>query len=275
MKKLILVIAVLLVATGIIWYAINTAPVESEQLVVTGSATLAPLMQDIAERYQSLHPRAQIAIQANNSLQGVADVRQGTADIGLVSRDPSMQEKDLNWFMLAKDGIGVIVHKDNPITALTDKQIAAIFTGDITRWDAAGGNSAGITTVNAAEGNSSRTVFVKYFGIKAAELAQGPIIGYNEQIIKTVAGNPAAIGYASLGIAEQMAKQGTAIKLLPLESVTASMENVRRGRYPLTRTLNLVTRSAPQGLAKRFIDYTLSREAAALIKAHGFIPAAK
>lgn len=275
MKKLTLVIAVLIVVFGIIRYAVNTAPVESEQLVVTGSATLAPLVQNIAEHYHSLHPAAQIAIQPNDSMQGIADVRQGTADIGMVSREPAQQEADLNWFTLGRDGLAIIVHQANPVTALTDEQIAAVFMGKISHWNAVGGDSAAISTVNTAEGSSNLAVFLNHFRLKAGDLAKGLIAGDNEQVITAVAGDHDAIGYASLSRAERMRKQGAAIKLLPLDAVTATLGNVRSGRYPLVWTLNLVTRSAPQGLAQRFIRYALSPAAARLIEDHGFIPAAK
>ena len=275
MKKLILIVAVVAVVSGIIWYALNTAPEESEQLIVSGSGTMAPLMQKIVERYQSAHPKAQIVIQVNDSLQGIADVRQGTADIGMISRDPAPAEKDMKWFTLGRDGLAVMVHAANPVTALTNQQIVAIFTGKITRWDDAGGNDTAIETINTAEGSSALAVFLNHFGLKSADLANGLVTGYNEQVIRTVGGNPNAIGYASLSIAQHMIKLGTAVKLLPLNSVTATTENVRRGLYPMVRTLNLVTRFAPQGLAHRFIDYAVSREAAQLIQDQGFTPAAR
>ena len=82
-----------------------------------------------------------------------------------------------------------------------------------------------------------------YFGLKNTEVKPQVVIGDNQQGIKTVVGNPDAIGYVSVGTAEYEASQGAAIKLLPLEGIAASVENVRNRSFPLSRPLNLVTRA--------------------------------
>src|SRR5260370_941387 len=81
------------------------------------------------------------------------------------------------------------------------------------------------------------------------------VIGDNQQGIKTVAGNPDSIGYVSIGTAEYEAGHGSAIKLLPCSGVAASIENVKNKSFPLSRPLNLVTKTAPAGLAREFIDF--------------------
>ena len=68
------------------------------------------------------------------------------------------------------------------------------------------------------------------------------IIGSNTEDIAFIAGDPYAIGYVSIGSAELALKKGANIKLLKLEGIDASIENVKNKTYPLTRPLNVVTR---------------------------------
>src|SRR5262249_42904083 len=152
----------------------------------------------------------------------------------------------------------VILHKENPVSTLTNAQIVAIYTGKITNWSEVGGNDARITVVNKAEGRSTLELFCAFFKLKNSDIKAHSVIGDNEQGIKQVAGNPNAIGYVSIGTAEHDAAHGSPIKLLPIGGVVASSENVANGKFPLSRPLNLVTKSPPEGLVKDFIDFATS-----------------
>lgn len=94
---------------------------ESRPVVVTGSSTIAPVLGEIAKKYESLHPRVRIDVQAGGSSRGITDARSGLAAIGMVSRSLAPEEKDLSVYALAKDGVCVIVHADNPIASLSVK----------------------------------------------------------------------------------------------------------------------------------------------------------
>ena len=244
------------------------------KLVITGASTLAPLIAEIGKRFESLHPTVRIDVQSGGSSRGVADVRQGLADIGMVSRAMKEDERDLSAFPVARDGVCPILHQENPVQALTDEQIVAIYTGKITNWKAVGGNDAPITVVNKAEGRSTLEVFLQYFKLKNVDVKAQVVIGDNEQGVKTVAGNRNAIGYVSIGTAEYDATHGVPIKLLPVGGVTASTESVRKGTFPLSRPLHIVTRTSPTGLAKAFIEYAQSKTVYDLIRQQYFVPLA-
>ncbi|MEO8599158.1 MAG: phosphate ABC transporter substrate-binding protein, partial [bacterium] len=233
----------------------GAALASADRLVLTGSSTVAPLALEIAKRFEQQNPGVRVDVQSGGSSRGVADARSGLADIGMVSRALKPEENDLIAHTIAMDGIGIILHSGNPVQSLSDTQIIAIYTGQIANWKAVGGRDARITVVNKAEGRSTLELFLHHFALKNSEIKAQVVIGENEQGIKTVAGNPAAIGYVSIGTAEFDAAHGTPIKLLPMAGVAATVANVRDGRFPLSRPLNLVTRGAPSGLAKRFIDF--------------------
>lgn len=242
------------------------------KLVITGASTLAPLIAEIGKRFESLYPKVRVDVQTGGSSRGVADTRQGLADIGMVSRAMKDEEKDLHAFPVARDGVGIILHKDNPVQTLTDEQVIAIYTGKINNWKDVGGRDATITVVNKAEGRSTLEVFLHYFKLKNTDVKVQVVIGDNEQGVKTVAGNRNAIGYVSIGTAEYDASQGVPIKLLPVGGTPASTETVRNGTFPISRPLHIVTRTAPAGSAKAFIDFAQSKAVHDIIKQQYFVP---
>lgn len=241
-------------------------------LVLTGSSTVAPLALEIAKRFESRHPAVRIDVQTGGSSRGIADARRGLADIGMASRALKPDEHDLHAFAIARDGICSIVHSDNPIGALTDEQVVSIYTGKVKNWSEVGGRDAPITVVNKAQGRSTLELFVSYFKLESDQLRADVVIGDNEQGIKTVAGNPNAIGYVSIGTAEYDAEHGIPIKLLPVGGMAASVENVAGGSFPLSRPLNLVTRQEPTGLVKKFIGFAQSDAAGDLVREQYFVP---
>lgn len=245
-----------------------------EKLVLTGSSTVAPLAAEIGKRFESLYPNVRIDVQTGGSSRGVNDARSGLAEIGMASRPLKADEADLQSFTIALDGICVILNSANPLTALDKQQIVDIFSGKVTNWKEIGGNDAPITVVNKAEGRSTLELFLHYFALNNTDIKAQVVIGDNQQGIKTVAGNPNAIGYVSVGAAEYEAGHAAAIKLLPLDGVEATVENVRNGGFPLSRPLNLVTKTGPGGIAKTFIDFASSAEVNDLIEAQYFVPVA-
>jgi len=247
----------------------------AEKLVLTGSSTVAPLASEIGKRFEALHPGVHVDVQSGGSGRGVTDSRQGLADIGLVSRALKEDEKDLVSHTIALDGVCVILHQDNPIAALKDEQVIAIYTGKVTNWKDVGGKDAPITVVNKAEGRSTLELFCHYYKLKNSDLKAHVVIGDNQQGIKTVAGNPDSVGYVSIGTAEYEAGHGSAIKLLPCSGVAASIDNVKNKTFPLSRPLNLVTRKAPEGLAKEFIAFAQSEKVHDIVKEQYFVPVAR
>jgi phosphate transport system substrate-binding protein len=226
----------------------------------------------MGKRFESLHPGTRIDVQTGGSSRGIADAVNGLADIGMASRALKPQEKDLYGWVIAHDGITIILHKDNPIQTLTDDQIKGIYTGIITNWKTVGGLDAPITVVNKAEGRSTLELFLHYFTLSNRDITAHVVIGDNEQGIKTVAGNPHAIGYVSIGTAQYDATHGIPIRLLPLQHIPATIDNVREGLFPLSRPLTLVTKSPPAGLMKTFIDFAQSAQVNDLILKQYFVP---
>lgn len=264
-----------MLAVGSLMLAPTLSFAAKQRIIVTGASTLAPLISDAAKRFEHSHPGTQIDIQTGGTSRGIQDARTGMAEIGMVSRDLKDDEKDLASFPVAYDGVAMLVNQQNPIDRLTDQQVVDIYTGKLTNWSDLGGKAEKIILVNKAEGRSTLEVFLAHFKLRNSQIRPNVIIGENLQGIKTVAANPAAIGYVSIGSASASRSSGVPIKLLKLNDIEPSPENVQARKFPLMRTLNLVTGPGTSDLGREFVRYIRSGIVDDLIKTHFFIPLAR
>jgi phosphate transport system substrate-binding protein len=242
------------------------------RLTITGSSTVAPVVGEIARRFEAGNPGVRIDVQTGGSSRGIADARRGLAHIGMVSRALGADEDDLEGRVIGWDGIAMIAHRDNPVDALTRRQVVAIFTGRVSRWDEMGGSEAPITVVNKADGRSTLELFLSHFGLRSDQVRPSVIIGDNQQGIRTVAGDPNALGYVSIGTALFEVSRGTPIRVLLLDGAAPSLAAVADGSFSLSRPLLLVTRPEPDPLARAFLDYAASPAVHDLLEAQYFVP---
>lgn len=245
---------------------------ERRTITITGSSTIAPILLEMAKAYEQKTPDTRIDVQTGGSSRGLADARSGKADVGMVSREPKSGEDDLNWTLVANDGLAIIVHATNQVAELTNDQIRAIYRNEIDDWAKVGGNPGPITRVHKAEGRSTLELFLKFFKLKNIEVRPQAIVGDNMQGVQTVAANPSAVGYVSIGTAETAAADGVPIRLLPYNKVAATVANVENGSFPLLRQLNLVTKEPIAPYIKAFLDFATSKAADPFIKEQAFVP---
>ncbi len=244
----------------------------SGKLTVTGSSTVAPLAAEIAKRFETEYPEVRIDVQTGGSSRGIADALSGVADLGMASRAMKTDEEGqgLIGHRLAVDGVSIIVNSENSIDGLTKQQVVQLFTGEITNWSDLGGSDAEVVVVNKAEGRATLEVFLNHFELKNEQIQADVVVGDNQHGIKTVAWNPLAIGYVSIGAAQSEADLGTPIRLVPVDGVEPTAANVASGRFEVTRPLLIVSKGEPVGLAAAFLEYAMSPTVHDLIKAQGF-----
>lgn len=102
-------------------------------LTIAGSTSVTPLMEKLVEKYKNINPDANIEIQSTGSSSGIESTISDVSQIAMASRELKDDEKDkLQVEVLAKDGIAVIVNKDNSkLNDLTKEQLKEIFSGKI------------------------------------------------------------------------------------------------------------------------------------------------
>ncbi len=106
------------------------------KITVAGSSSVTPVMEKLAEAYESVNEKVEIEVQQSDSTTGMQSAIDGLCDIGMASRElkESELEAGLTPTVIAQDGIAVIVNKDAGIEELTSEQIRGIYTGEITDW---------------------------------------------------------------------------------------------------------------------------------------------
>ena len=103
---------------------------------VVGSTSVTPVMEKLAEAYSALNEGVTINITSNGSSAGMEAAMNGTADLGMASRELDEEEQAaLNFDAIAIDGIAVIAHPENPISGLTLENVKQIFLGEVTEWE--------------------------------------------------------------------------------------------------------------------------------------------
>lgn len=249
------------------------APQDKQTITLSGSSTIAPLMVEIGKRFETQHPDVRVDVQAGGTSRGIQDARSGLAAIGMVSRSLNADERDLTPYTIAQDGIAMIVHASNPLAGISSEQVVALYTDKLNDWEDLGGAAGQVVKVHKAEGRSTLELFLKHFKLDNAEVHPDLVIGDNQQGIKSVAGNPLAIGYVSIGSAEYEVKLGAPIQLLALDGQAASTAALLAGQYQLSRELNLVVNGEPDANTRALLAFAQSREVADLVDQHAFIPA--
>jgi len=106
------------------------------KITISGSSSVSPLMEKLAEAYKELNPEVAIEINTTDSTGGMNDAANGVSDIGMASRALKESETaQLTGTTIAMDGIAVIINNNNPAENLTVEQICAIYTGEVTEWE--------------------------------------------------------------------------------------------------------------------------------------------
>jgi phosphate transport system substrate-binding protein len=223
-------------------------------------------------RFSTIHPGIQIEVQTVGSGRGIDDVVKGKANIGMASRALTDTESGLYSFAIARDGICLVVHRDNPVRVLNNRQVVNIYTGKINNWSKVGGKDAPIVTINVSQGLGSSDIFTNYFGIRYADIKSHIVVSGNPERVTALVDNPNGITYMSVGAAQSQVERGAPIKLLPIDGVAATAKNIRTGNFPISRPLLLVTKELPTGLVKDFINFSLSSQITHIVLQHDFVP---
>ena len=249
---------------------------QAERLVIKGSDTLgAKLVPQLAEQFKAQNPGATFDIAAEGSTTGIAAITDGTAQIGMSSRRAKPAEvgaasgKGVNMkpTIVAYDGIAVIVNANNPVKGLTRKQVEQIFTGESTDWSAVGGSGGKISiyTRNTSSGTYSD---FKELAMKKRDYAGGSQkMAGNEQIASEVGKNPNGVGYVGLAY-----DKAPGVKAVPIDGILPSVQTVQAKTYPYARPTFYYTNGEPNGLAKQFLDFTISSAGQKIVQQVGFVP---
>jgi phosphate transport system substrate-binding protein len=248
----------------------------TETIVIKGSDTLgAKMVPQIAEAFKAKMAQQGVEvafeIAAEGSSTGVASVIDGTAAIGMSSRDPKAKEVakakskgvDMQTITVAKDGIALIVNEASPLEGIALEEIELIFSGDVTDWSGITAQTGSISAYTRNTSSGTYAVFQKMamnsrdYGSDTQKMAG------NEQIAAEVASNANGIGYVGLAYIST-----PGVKVLPVDGAQPDAKD-----YPLARPLYYLTNNSKplSPLAQQFIDFSLSPEGQEIVKRVHFL----
>ncbi len=245
---------------------------ESGTVTIAGSTSVQPLSEAMAEVYMESNSDVNIEVQGGGSGQGIKSIEEKIADIGALSREVKDDEKSsvAEEYVIAKDGVAVVVNKDVKVTDLTLEQIKNIYTGKVKNWKEVGGDDKAITVVSREEGSGTRGAFTEITGVAADDkdnTTKDALVQPSTGAVKeTVAKTPDSIGYVSLGALDDT------VKTVKVEGVEATVDNVLSGDYKIQRPFVYVVNSELSDTAKAFIDFAMGDEGQKIVEENGFIP---
>ncbi len=243
----------------------------SGSVSTNGSTSMEKVIGALSEQFMADNGGVKVTYDPTGSGTGIEAAKNGACDIGLSSRGLKEEEKaaGLVGTTVALDGIAVIVGRDSKVSDLTVEQIARIFTGEITDWSEVGGDAGAIACVGREAGSGTRDGFETITGTKDACVLSQELTSTGA-VIEAVAGNPNAIGYASLSSLKDT------VKAVTVGGVACTEAAVLDGTYAIQRPFVLVTRdgAALSGQAQAFFDFATSPAANDLITAAGAVPVA-
>lgn len=273
MKKKLLATALLIIGA-----ALAAGCGQQEQattsLSVVGSSSVAPLAEAESESFLRVNQTVEIDVQSVGSSAGIKAAIDGTAAVGMSSRNLKAEEKEgMEQFIVALDGIAVIVHPDNPVDNLTKEQILAIFQGKIKNWKEVGGKDAPIVVISREEGSGTRGAFeeitkleVERDGLKLSTLSKKAIItDGNGSVKQNVALKKNGIGYISVGSVDNL------VKTVAVDGVLPTEETIKDKLYLISRPFILITKGKPTPEAQAFIDFILSDAGQKIVEDHYYI----
>ena len=181
---------------------------------------------------------------------------------------------DLDITPIGKEAFVFFVEKDNPIENLTSEELRAIYHGDITNWNELGGKNQEILAFQRPRNSGSQTMMEYFMGNVSLKEPQtyekvDAMVGVIEEVAQ-YANEKGAIGYSFRYFLEEL-NQEKGVKMLSVDGIYPTIENIESGKYPLTTNVCLITRrDDPNPNVQKMIDFILSDDGQEIIRKTGY-----
>ncbi|MFA0415510.1 phosphate ABC transporter substrate-binding protein [Vibrio renipiscarius] len=254
-----------------------TFSAHASEINISGSTSVARIMDVLAERFNQSHPDSFIAVQGIGSTAGVTLVKSGVVDLGMSSRYLTNIEQDetLTVTSIALDGLAVIVNQSNRVNNITREQLYDVYKGKITNWKQLGGDDQTIAVVTREASSGSQYSFESLLGLNkvknghlVSDVNPDNLVVNSNSMVKTLVNhNSQAIGFVSMGSVDR------SVKAIQFEGVDPTNKNVADHTYELARpflVFYITEKIDPQ--TQSFVTYLASKEAKQQIAEYGYTP---
>jgi len=256
---------------------------EKHYVTIKGSDTMLHLTSSWAESLMNNSPNIDISVTGGGSGTGISALLNGTTDICMASRGIKSKEIDQanslgitpKEFVVARDGIAVVVNPANPISELSIEQIGKIYTGSYTNWSQVGGPNEDIIVLSRESSSGTYVFFQERVMDKNDYTADALLMPSTSAIIQSINQDEWSIGYVGLGYA---LSASNSIKILSVfekegqEAVAPSIETVIAGDYVIARPLHFYTNGEPKGIVKEILNFCMSSVGQKIVLETGYVP---
>jgi len=247
------------------------AQAKKKIITISGSTSVYPLEIKLASKWIKTKKGKKFGfkILQGGSNVGISDVSKGRVSIGASSRDPANGDPGgLVFTRIARDAICMITNNSNPLGNITQDTIKKIFLGPtFTSWSQVPGSpiSGSIDPVGRAATSGTHDAFRNIF---LGGTNQGSFVAAkssNGLVQQTVQSDPRGIGYVSLAFTN-------GVNVVSYNGVACTLRNASSFQYGGVRSFYFVTRGAPVGGVKKFINWITHSNKANKIIATDWVP---
>lgn len=236
---------------------------------LAGSTSMEKLCEAMSESFMEKNPGVTVTVEYTGSGAGLESLAAGSVDIGNASRGLKDEEKASGEVenIVAIDGIAVITNKSCSIKNVTSKDLAKIYTGEITDWAELGGEEQPIIVIGREAGSGTRDAFEELLEVKDV-CAYAQELDSTGAVLAKVAATPGAIGYVSLDVVDDTVSE------LKIDGVEPTEEEILAGNYMLQRPFVMATKgeiSEQNELVQTWFNYINSDDGKEVIKQVGLI----
>ena len=236
---------------------------------LAGSTSMEKLCEAMAESFMERNPGVTVTVEYTGSGAGLESLAAGSVDIGNASRGLKDEEKASGAVenIVAIDGIAVITNKSCSIKDVTSKNLAKIYSGEITDWAELGGKEQPIIVIGREAGSGTRDAFEELLEVKD-RCAYAQELDSTGAVLAKVAATPGAIGYVSLDVVDDT------VSGLKIDGVEPTEEEILAGNYMLQRPFVMATKGEMSGqneLVQAWFNYINSDDGKEVIKQVGLI----
>ncbi len=250
---------------------------------IDGAAALFPVysafVNAVYPEYVTLYDGV---FEYNNTPSGYYNLAQRNTDIfiGLYPSDDQRADAvncgtTFVYTPIGSEAFVFFVHKDNPIKNLTTEQIKGIYSGEITNWKQLGGKNEKIEAFQRNEGSGSQSMLERFMGDTPimdapTELVNDLMVGIIEQV-SNYKSKSNSIGFSFRYYVEGIIKNPD-IRMLSVDGVAPTKENIQNGTYPIVTPIYAVTyEDNPNENVKKLVDWMLSDEGQYIINETGYV----
>jgi phosphate transport system substrate-binding protein len=236
---------------------------------LAGSTSMEKLCEAMSESFMERNPGVTVTVEYTGSGAGLESLAAGSVDIGNASRGLKDEEKASGVVenIVAIDGIAVITNKSCSIKDVTSKDLAKIYSGEITDWAELGGEEQPIIVIGREAGSGTRDAFEELLEVKDG-CAYAQELDSTGAVLAKVATTPGAIGYVSLDVVDDT------VSGLKIDGVEPTEEEILAGNYMLQRPFVMATKGEMSGqneLVQAWFNYINSDDGKEVIKQVGLI----